>query len=54
MRNLLPGDPSVDALTGALSRHHFDQLLGRAVELATAAGDAVALLVIDIDHFKTL
>jgi diguanylate cyclase (GGDEF)-like protein len=41
-----------DALTGALDRHSLETYGRRAVEAAAAAGRPLALLLIDIDHFK--
>ncbi len=41
-----------DALTGALDRHSLESYGRRAVESAAAAGRPLALLLIDIDHFK--
>ncbi len=41
-----------DALTGALDRHSLEAHGRRAVEHAAADGRSLALLVIDIDHFK--
>ena len=41
-----------DALTGALDRHSLEAHGRRAVEHAAAAGRSLALLLIDIDHFK--
>jgi len=41
-----------DALTGALDRHSLESYGRRAVENAAAAGRTLALLLIDIDHFK--
>ena len=41
-----------DALTGALDRHSLESYGRRAVEHAAAAGRPLALLLIDIDHFK--
>jgi diguanylate cyclase (GGDEF)-like protein len=41
-----------DALTGALDRHSLEVHGRRAVEQAAAAGRPLALLLIDIDHFK--
>jgi diguanylate cyclase (GGDEF)-like protein len=41
-----------DALTGALDRHSLESYGRRAVEAAAAAGRPLALLLIDIDHFK--
>ena len=42
-----------DALTGALDRHSLEAHGHRAVEHAAAAGRPLALLLIDIDHFKS-
>jgi diguanylate cyclase (GGDEF)-like protein len=41
-----------DALTGALDRHSLESYGRRAVEAAAAARRPLALLLIDIDHFK--
>jgi len=41
-----------DALTGTLDRHSLESYGRRAVEIAAAAGRPLALLLIDIDHFK--
>ncbi len=41
-----------DALTGALDRHSLESYGRRAVETAAHAGRSLALLLIDIDHFK--
>ncbi len=41
-----------DALTGALDRHSLESYGRRAVENAAVAGRPLALLLIDIDHFK--
>ena len=41
-----------DALTGALDRHSLEAHGRRAVDHAAAAGRSLALLLIDIDHFK--
>jgi diguanylate cyclase (GGDEF)-like protein len=42
-----------DALTGALDRHSLEAHGHRAVEHAAAAGRPLALLLVDIDHFKS-
>jgi diguanylate cyclase (GGDEF)-like protein len=41
-----------DPLTGCLNRRGFDQALAREVARATRAGSELALLAIDLDHFK--
>lgn len=43
---------STDALTGIANRRRFDESLEREWRLARRTGDALALLMIDIDHFK--
>ena len=49
-----PAELLADPLTGALTRHAFDSLLGRGLEQALAEQACLALLVIDIDHFKSI
>jgi diguanylate cyclase (GGDEF)-like protein len=41
-----------DALTGALDRHSLEAHGRRSVEHAAAAGRPLALILVDIDHFK--
>lgn len=41
-----------DALTGLAGRHHIDEVLLREWRLARRQGRPLALLMIDIDHFK--
>ena len=41
-----------DALTGIANRKHFDQALRDAAMQVMESGDDLALLLIDIDHFK--
>jgi diguanylate cyclase (GGDEF)-like protein len=41
-----------DALTGLSNRRHFDEMLGLEWSRACRAGTSLALLMIDIDHFK--
>jgi diguanylate cyclase len=43
----------IDPLTGIANRKAFDQELQAAIEDASGTGDALALLMCDIDHFKT-
>ena len=43
---------TTDPLTGALNRRGFTRVAGREVELARRTGASVALLAIDVDHFK--
>ena len=41
-----------DPLTGIGNRKHFEEMLARSVELAAGERSPLALIVIDIDHFK--
>ena len=43
-----------DPLTGCLNRRGFDQALGREMARSSRAGSELALLAIDLDHFKNL
>lgn len=43
-----------DPLTGCLNRRGFDQALTREVARASRAGSELALLAIDLDHFKAV
>lgn len=45
-------DAHTDALTGIGNRKHFDRALVLAAQEALEAGEPLALLLIDIDHFK--
>jgi diguanylate cyclase (GGDEF)-like protein len=45
---------STDELTGLPNRRWFDNELRRSIDRARAAGEPLALLVIDLDHFKEL
>ncbi len=44
---------TIDGLTGLANRRRFDEVLAREWRRARRGGLEVALLVIDIDHFKT-
>jgi len=44
---------TTDVLTGIANRRHFDALLEREWRSARRTGDALALLMIDVDHFKS-
>lgn len=41
-----------DPLTGCLNRRGFEQALAREISRASRAGTELALLVLDLDHFK--
>jgi diguanylate cyclase (GGDEF)-like protein len=43
-----------DPLTGCLNRRGFDQALAREVARASRSGSALALLALDLDHFKLI
>ena len=45
---------TTDELTGLPNRRWFDRELRRAIEQAGEGGEQLALLVIDLDHFKEL
>jgi diguanylate cyclase (GGDEF)-like protein len=45
---------NTDALTGAISRRHFEELGWRELARAERAAEPVALLALDIDHFKSV
>jgi diguanylate cyclase len=45
---------AIDALTRLPNRSCFDEFLGRAVKLASLLGRSVALMMIDVDQFKTI
>jgi diguanylate cyclase (GGDEF)-like protein len=44
----------IDALTGVGNRRAFDQTLEREWHRANRDGESVALLLIDVDHFKKM
>ncbi len=50
MRNLA----SYDSLTGLLSRHAFFENANRSISLANRHRAAFAVLIIDLDHFKSI
>ena len=43
-----------DPLTGVYNRRHFREALSQALELRNASGQPVALLLLDLDHFKRI
>lgn len=45
---------SKDALTGLVNRRSFEMALGREVDRVARAGEPALLLVLDIDHFKSI
>ncbi len=45
---------TIDAMTGALSRHGFRRDAGRAVSLAIRHGHPLSCIAFDLDHFKAI
>ncbi len=43
-----------DGLTGLHNRRHLERVLGPLAESALAAGDPLAAIMLDLDHFKTV
>ena len=43
-----------DPLTGVYNRRHFREALSQALDLRNASGQPVALLLLDLDHFKRI
>jgi diguanylate cyclase (GGDEF)-like protein len=43
-----------DPLTGCLNRRGFDQALARAIARSSRSGSEIALLALDLDHFKLI
>lgn len=43
-----------DSLTGLANRHHFENILRHELTRSERYGTPVALIMIDIDHFKTI
>ncbi|GLY00284.1 GGDEF domain-containing protein [Actinoplanes sp. NBRC 101535] len=52
LRDVLEQQATSDALTGAANRRAYDAELARVVAEAAAGGDPVALVTVDVDHFK--
>ncbi len=44
----------MDALTGLPNRHQFNEKLQEALDQARVSGEALALLFLDVDHFKSI
>jgi diguanylate cyclase (GGDEF)-like protein len=54
LREVLETQAYADPLTGVANRRSFDGELARAVESAYRTGNPIALLTLDIDHFKKI
>jgi len=52
--DLLAARSQVDGLTGVWNRMYFDQRFAEEIAAATRYGRAVALIMLDLDHFKGL
>ncbi len=48
------GDLGLDPLTGLVNHRGYHELLGRELEAARGAGRALALVVVDLDNFRTV
>lgn len=51
---LLSAEARHDALTGALSRRYFLDLLRREIERTQASGERLCMAIADLDHFKQI
>jgi len=47
-------ESETDPLTRIANRKAFDEYLARSVEIHQAFGDAMSLLIVDVDHFKSI
>ncbi|WP_433383307.1 GGDEF domain-containing protein [Actinoplanes sp. CA-142083] len=54
LREVLETQAYADPLTGVANRRSFDGELARAVESAHRTGEPIALMTLDIDHFKKI
>jgi diguanylate cyclase (GGDEF)-like protein len=54
LRRQLESMVLTDSLTGCLNRRGFDQALAREIARSSRAGAELALVAIDLDHFKRL
>jgi len=43
-----------DALTGAVNRHHFNEVLEQEIANVNKNGNPLSIMVLDIDHFKNI
>ena len=54
LREKLRSQAMQDPLTGLYNRRHFNEFLSRRIAEATRTGRPFGLLMIDLDHFKTI
>ncbi|HVY25394.1 MAG TPA: diguanylate cyclase [Polyangiaceae bacterium] len=52
--SLLRRDSAVDALTGLFNRRYLDQVLDREIEFAERDQHPLSVIILDLDHFKTV
>lgn len=43
-----------DALTGAVNRHHFNEVLDQEIAHVNSHGSPLSIMLLDIDHFKSV
>jgi diguanylate cyclase (GGDEF)-like protein len=51
---VLHGQATTDPLTGVSNRRHFEQALAAQIGRTRRYGDPLSLLIVDLDHFKTI
>jgi diguanylate cyclase (GGDEF)-like protein len=54
MIDLLAKKAQIDALTGLWNRRHFDNRLEGELSLSRRSGRPLAILMLDVDHFKSI
>jgi two-component system, cell cycle response regulator len=54
MIDLLAKKAQIDALTGLWNRRYFDQRLDAEISLANRARRSLAVIMLDLDHFKSV
>jgi diguanylate cyclase (GGDEF)-like protein len=54
MIDLLAKKAQIDALTGLWNRRYFDQRLDAEISLANRTGRPLAVIMLDLDHFKSV
>lgn len=47
-------ESTVDALTGLFNRRHLDELLERELQFAKRSQHPLSIVMVDLDHFKTV
>jgi diguanylate cyclase (GGDEF)-like protein len=52
--SLLRRDSAVDPLSGLFNRRYLDQVLDREIEFAERDQHPVSVIILDLDHFKTI